>query len=51
VKKSSSSQQSAELELDRYGIEVTSVKIYLYNGYRYTSASDAIAAAKRGVRS
>jgi len=43
-------EKSAELELDRYGIEVISVKIYLYNGYRYTSASDALAAAKRGAR-
>lgn len=43
-------EKSAGLELDRYGIEVTSVKIYLFNGYRYTSASDALAAAKRGAR-
>lgn len=41
----------AQLELDRYGIEVSSVKIFLWNGYRYTSARDAIAAAKRAAHS
>lgn len=44
-------EKSAELELDRYGIEIQKVKIYVWNGYRYTSAMDALSAAKRGSRS
>lgn len=35
------------LELDRYGIETVSIKTYLWGGYRYTNARDAVAAAKR----
>lgn len=35
------------LELDRYGIETVSTKTYLWGGYRYTNARDAVAAAKR----
>jgi len=35
-------------ELDRYDIAVVLQAIYEWGGYRYTNASDAIAAAKRG---
>ena len=37
------------LELDRFGIETISVKTYLWGGWRYTNASDALAAAKRNA--
>lgn len=35
-------------ELDRYEIAVVLRAVYEWGGYRYTNASDAIAAAKRG---
>lgn len=35
------------VELDRYDIAVVLQTIYEWGGYRYTNASDAIAAAKR----
>lgn len=35
-------------ELDRYDIAVVLQAVYEWGGHRYTSASDAIAAAKRG---
>ena len=35
-------------ELDRYDIAVVLQAIYEWGGYRYSNASDAIAAAKRG---
>ncbi|MEQ7873388.1 hypothetical protein ABDK56_05215 [Sphingomonas sp. ASV193] len=35
------------LKLDHLGIEVVSVKTYHWNGYRYSSARDAVAAAER----
>ena len=34
-------------ELDRYYIAVVLQAVYEWRGYRYTNASDAIAAAKR----
>jgi hypothetical protein len=34
-------------ELDRYGIETVQANIFLWGGYRYSRASDALAAAKR----
>ena len=34
-------------ELDRYDIAVILQAVYEWGGYRYTNASDAIAAAKR----
>lgn len=36
------------LEIDRYGIVIVPAKAYLWGGYRYTNARDALAAAKRG---
>lgn len=44
-----SAETSALLELDRFGIEVVPVKTYLWGGYRYSSARDAVAAAKRSA--
>lgn len=35
-------------ELDHYDIAVVLHGVYEWGGYRYTNASDAIAAAKRG---
>jgi len=37
-------------DLDRYDIAVVLSAIYEWRGYRYTNASDAIAAAKRTAR-
>lgn len=37
-------------DLDRYEIAVVLHAVYERGGYRYTNASDAIAAAKRGRR-
>lgn len=34
--------------LDRYDIVVSLTAVYEWGGYRYSSARDAIAAAKRG---
>ena len=42
-------QPGAE-ELRRHGIETVPSEIYLWDGYRYSNASDALAAAKRETR-
>jgi len=39
-----------QTELERYGIETVAASVYLWGGYRYTQARDALAAAKRGDR-
>jgi len=48
-----SAHDEAELaalqQLDRFGIEVVAVKSFLWGGYRYSSARDAVAAAKRSI--
>ena len=36
--------------LDRYDIAVVLQAVYEWGGYRYSNASDAIAAAKRGAK-
>lgn len=41
------SDQQAE-DLKRYGIERVPADVFLWGGFRYTHARDAIAAAKRG---
>ena len=38
---------AVEAELDRYGIERVPADVYLWGGYRYSNARDAIAAARR----
>ena len=40
-----------QAELDRYGIETVQAHVFLWGGYRYSSARDALAAAKREARS
>jgi hypothetical protein len=37
-------------ELDRYGIERVPADVFLWGGYRYSNARDAIAAAKRSAK-
>jgi hypothetical protein len=37
-------------ELDRYGIERVPADVFLWGGYRYSSARDALAAAKRNAK-
>jgi hypothetical protein len=37
----------AKAELDRYGIVTRPVEVFLWGGYRYSNARDALAAAKR----
>lgn len=37
-------------ELDRYGIERVPADIFLWGGYRYSKARDALAAAKRSTK-
>ena len=40
-----------QAELEQYGIERVPADIYLWRGYRYSNARDALAAAKRDARS
>jgi hypothetical protein len=40
--------QIPQSELDRYGIERVPADVFLWGGYRYSNARDAIAAARRG---
>jgi hypothetical protein len=37
-------------ELLRHGIETVPASVYLWGGYRYSNASDALAAAKREAK-
>jgi hypothetical protein len=36
-----------QAELDRFGIERVPADVFLWGGYRYSNARDAVAAAKR----
>lgn len=40
----------SEGELARYGIERVPVDTFLWGGYRYSNARDALAAAKRNAK-
>lgn len=40
-----------DAELQRYGIERVPADVYLWGGYRYSNARDALAAAKRNAKS
>lgn len=40
-----------EAELKRHGVERAPADVFLWGGYRYSSARDALAAAKRGMNS
>jgi len=39
-----------QAELDRYGIERVPADVFLWGGYRYSNARDALAAAKRNAK-
>lgn len=39
-----------QAELDRYGIQRVPTNTYLWGGYRYSNARDALAAAKRSAK-
>ena len=39
--------KAVQAELDRYGIQRVPADVYLWAGYRYSNARDAIAAARR----
>jgi hypothetical protein len=39
-----------QVELDRYGIERMPADVFLWGGYRYSTARDAVAAAKRDAK-
>jgi hypothetical protein len=41
------SDNDLQQELERYGIAPVQLTVFDWGGYRYTNASDAIAAAKR----
>ena len=43
-------KKGEQAELDRYGIARVPADVFLWGGYRYSSARDALAAAKRNVR-
>ena len=38
----------SKTELEKYGIVTVPAAVFLWGGYRYTHARDALAAAKRG---
>jgi len=40
-----------QAELDRLGISRVPADVFLWGGYRYSNARDAVAAARRGARS
>ena len=42
-------EKAVRAELDRYGIERVPADVYLWGGYRYSNARDALAAAKRSA--
>jgi len=42
--------QASQAELDRYGFERVPADIFLWGGYRYSSARDALAASKRNAK-
>ena len=39
-----------QAELDRYGIERVPADVFLWGGFRYSHARDAVAAAKRKAK-
>lgn len=39
-----------QAELDRYGIQRVPADTFLWGGYRYSTARDALAAAKRNAK-
>lgn len=47
----SNKDQVEQCALDRYGIERVPPDIYVWGGYRYSTAWDALAAAKQSTKS
>ena len=43
-------EKADQAELDRYGIQRVPADAFLWGGYRYSNARDALAAAKRNVK-
>lgn len=43
-------EEIQQSELDQYGIKREPLEIFLWGGYRYSSARDAMAAAKRAAK-
>jgi hypothetical protein len=43
--------RSDQAELDKYGVVRVPADVFLWGGYRYSNARDALAAAKRGDKS
>lgn len=39
-----------QAELDRYGVQRVPTDTFLWGGYRYSNARDALAAAKRSAK-
>jgi hypothetical protein len=39
----------AKAELDKYGIVTVPLQVFVWAGFRYTNARDALAAAKRAA--
>jgi hypothetical protein len=46
----SAADKAGRAELERHGIERVPADVFLWGGYRYSNASDALAAAKRGAK-
>lgn len=44
-------EEIPQAELDRFGIQRIPADVFLWGGYRYSNARDALAAAKRNARS
>ena len=42
--------EAEQSQLDRYRIERVPADVFLWGGYRYSHARDALAAAKRGAK-
>jgi hypothetical protein len=43
-------KKAQQSELDNFGIKRVPADVFLWGGYRYSNASDALAAAKRSVK-
>jgi hypothetical protein len=39
-----------QTELDKFGVTRVPADVFLWGGYRYSNARDALAAAKRGAK-
>lgn len=47
----SRNEEVSQSELNQYGIERVPADAFLWGGFRYSNARDALAAAKRGAKS